>query len=129
RTKQGYGTVPHPCESSGLGQVLVGKVPVDHVLQEGGQEIRTTVLEVQIIGVLPDIADQQGSGALGQRSLRIWRLDDLQLAAFRHQPYPAATELAHAASHEFLLEGVVAAEIGIDAGCNVTAGSAAAIGA
>ena len=47
-----------------LCQVLRGEIPIDEVVEERLDEIRPTVLEVEVVGMLPHIAGQQGGLAL-----------------------------------------------------------------
>src|SRR5690606_19447449 len=94
--------------------VLVREVPVRQVIQEGTQEVRTTVLVIQVVSVFPHVAYQYRLGTCGQRSLGVRSLDHFQFAAIQHQPYPAAAELAHASVYKFFFEVFVAAEVSVD---------------
>src|SRR6185437_8082674 len=95
-------------------EIALRVIPIHQVFKERLDEVGTFVLEVEIVGVLPDVDGQERDLALGQRVPGIRRFDDLELVLVEHQPCPAAAELCVAGLLEFLCELVVAAEIGID---------------
>src|SRR6266851_7044211 len=80
--------------SARLRQVLCGEIPIDEVVEKRLHEIGPAVLEVEIVGVLPDVAGEERGLALGQRVDRVRRAADRQLAAAGDEPGPAAAELA-----------------------------------
>ena len=55
----------------GFGQVFVGDVLVDQLVQEGRDVIWTAVLKVQIMGVLPLIHGQDSGLAFGYRQFGV----------------------------------------------------------
>src|SRR5579883_1779077 len=85
------------------------------MVEEGLDEIGPAVLEVEIIGMLPDIAGQERRLALRERVDRGRRLRDLERAALEDEPSPAAAELRRGGLLELLLEFVEAAEGLLDA--------------
>ena len=65
---------------------------------------------------------------MGDRGVGVEGLDDLQVAAFDHQPGPAAAELADTGCLELFLELIQAAPSGVDLVGQIAAGLAAAAG-
>src|SRR6185295_7866680 len=109
-----------------LGGLLPGRLvkpghfrPVDH-LPKRLQVIRPLVLILQIVSVLPHIHTQHGLAfttghrLAHDRVVLVGRGDNFQLAVVDHQPGPAAAETAHAGGFKLLLEGLQAAEGGIE---------------
>src|SRR5215469_17108999 len=84
------------------------------MIEEGLHEIGPAVLVIEVVGVLPYIAGQQGGLSFGQRVDGIWRGCDLELAAFGDEPAPTAAELAHSGRLELLLELVETTTVPID---------------
>ena len=97
-----------------LGEVLGDEVPVDEMVEKGLNKIRPAVLEVEVVGVLPDIAGQERGLPLGERGHGVRGASDLQLPAIGDEPGPAATELSDRRRLEIVLELGEPAEIAID---------------
>src|SRR5712691_4808236 len=97
-----------------LCQVLCGEVPIDEVVEKRLDEIRAAVLEVEIVGVLPDVAGEERGLAFGERVDRVGGPGDRELAAAGDQPGPAAAELADRRRLEIVLELGEAAKIAVD---------------
>src|SRR5579883_2311845 len=95
------------------------------MVEESLDEIGPAVLEVEIIGMLPDIAGQERRLALRERIDRVRRLGDLERAAIEDEPGPAAAELRRGGLLELLLEFVDAAEGLLDALCDIARGLSA----
>ena len=71
------------------GVAALDDLPVDD-LPEGGEMGGTTVLVVQIVGVLPDIEGEERGETFCDRVGRSWLLgDDQGSICFCGQPYPA----------------------------------------
>src|ERR1017187_635825 len=84
-------------------------LPVDYV-PPGRQVVRTAVLILQIVGVLPHVAAEHGVLAFHDRTVLVRGRSDLDTGRRLQQPSPAGTEAAHAGGVEFFLEGFEAAE-------------------
>src|SRR6185312_5148744 len=95
-------------------ELLGGELVVGELGQEVVGEVRTPVAEVDVIGVLPHVQDEERltlSG--GERQSGVGGLRDLQAPVLaEHQPGPAGAELAGRGGLEGLLEFVDAAEVG-----------------
>src|SRR5712671_2062501 len=65
---------------SDLREQLVDILPVDEMIDERLQIIRTAVAIVDVVGVLPDVAAENRDGAVHQRVFAIRRLGDFELA-------------------------------------------------
>src|SRR5215468_12171423 len=97
-----------------LAEHLVDVVPVDEILDERLDIVRTAVAVVDVVGVLPDVAAEDRGGAVHQRALAVRRLGDFELAALDREPAPARAELADAGGDEVGLELLEAAEVLVD---------------
>src|SRR5690348_18491397 len=84
------------------------------MIDKGLDEVRPTVLVIEIVGVFPNIAGQQSRLAFSQRVDRIWGRADLELTALSDEPAPAAAELADRSRLELLLELIETAAIAVD---------------
>ena len=94
-------------------------MPVDD-LPPGFQIIGALILITQIIGMLPNVAGENGrafhGGNIHQRIILIGRAGDRQFAILTDdQPGPARTELLEAGILELCLEIIETAEYGVDA--------------
>src|ERR1700760_1815793 len=98
-------------KSDRLAVHLVDIFPVDQVLDERLQIVRTTVAIVDVVGMLPDVAAEDRERAVHQRILTVRGLGDFELAALARQPAPAGAELADAGGGEIGLELLEAAEV------------------
>ena len=94
--------------------VLRRETPVGELFDEDFQEVRAAVLEVEIIGVLPHIADEQRCFAIRQRRFSVRRFDDFQLALIGNQPDPSRAKLTDAGGDKLFLEFIKAAEGFVD---------------
>ena len=97
-----------------LGKILGGEVPIQQLRQHGLQVAGPLVLIVEVIGVLPDIDGEQAIDALGHRAFGVRRAHDRKLAAGRHQPGPARSELRLAGLGERLAQFRHRAEVAFD---------------
>jgi len=102
------------------------EVPIYQVVEEGLDEIRTTVLEVEIIGVFPHVAGEKRGLALGQRINSVRGRSDLELSPIGDEPRPATAELTYRRRFELLFEFFEAAAITVDRLRNLSARGAAA---
>ena len=96
------------------GVVRCHRIPVDHV-PESGDVVRTTVLIVQVVGMLPHVQTQDwrvafhvgtvliGCGVNGQRAV-----------SFHHEPCPTGTEARSRSGREGSLELVKRAKRRVD---------------
>src|ERR1700680_4651448 len=108
------GPSDHPgmtAPASDLREQLVDIFPVDQVIAERLQVIRTAVAIVDVVRVLPDVAAEDRGGAMHQRAFAVRGLGDFELATLDLQPAPAGAELADAGGGEIGLEFLQAAEI------------------
>src|SRR5579872_2613425 len=96
-------------------QILPYELPIHEMVEEGLDEIRPAVLEVEIIGMFPDIDRQERGLPRCHRIDRIRRLGDLERGPFLDKPGPAAAELGHRRLLEAVRELVEAAEGLVDA--------------
>lgn len=67
--------------------------PIDEIGRERIDVLRSEIAIVDIVGVLPHVAGQQRSVALGQQRVGIPGLGHGKLIAIEHRPGPAAAEL------------------------------------
>src|SRR5690606_26001298 len=111
----------------GFGEIFVGEIPVDEMIEEGRDIVRTAVLIVEIVRMLPNVHGEERGRAVGERAGRVRGLGDLQLAAVEDEPGPAAAELRRAGILELLNELVERAEVGVDLVGNRAGRLAAAI--
>ena len=102
------------CRRLGAREILCGEFPVEQFVDYRCDVIRTLILIIEIIGMLPDVDRQQRSEALGQRQFGVGCLDDLERMPVGDEPSPTAAELLYGRVGELLLECVVAAERSID---------------
>src|SRR5580658_8394370 len=89
-------------------------VPVDEILEERLEVIGTPVAIVDVVGVLPHVAAENGRGAVHQRILAVRRLRDGELAVLDREPAPAGAELGDAGLDEIFLELGDRADVGGD---------------
>ena len=99
---------------SGGSQIGGHKVPVHQLLEEGGDVVRTAILVVEIVSVLPHVHGEQGLLTVGQGQIGVAGFGHLEGAIVEHQPGPAAAELGGTCSLELLNKSFEAAEIGSD---------------
>src|SRR5688500_13766615 len=86
-------------------QGLIHLRPIHHVPPRS-DVIGTTVLVLQVVGVLPDVASENRVLPFHQRIVLIRRAGDRQLAAVVDQPHPPAAEPAGSGFAPLLLERV-----------------------
>src|SRR6266436_3815892 len=96
---------------SGFREQLVDILPVHQVIDPRLQIIRTAIVIIDVVGVLPDVDAEDRGGAMDQRVLAIGRLGNLELAVLHRQPRPARTELADAGGGKIGLEFLEPAEV------------------
>src|SRR5471030_2860862 len=95
---------------------LFDMVPVDQVVEERLDIVGTTVAVVDVIGMFPHIAAENGRAAMHQRVLAVRSLGDGKLAALDLDPGPARAELADASRREVGFHLLDTAEILVDRG-------------
>src|SRR5690606_11500037 len=100
--------------------VALGGVPVDNV-PEGRDVVRTTVLVVQVVRMLPDIEADDGfafetrDGLAHQRAVLVGRGSDGELLVTGDdEPRPAGAEAGRGSLGKLLLEGVERSEGRVD---------------
>mmetsp|Transcript_17401 Transcript_17401/g.42228 ORF Transcript_17401/g.42228 Transcript_17401/m.42228 type:complete len:289 (+) Transcript_17401:119-985(+) len=116
------------CLLLGLGEVLVDKVPVDKLVEEGGHVGGAHVLVVDIVGVLPHVHGQDRRLAVSQGVARADGLVDRELGAIPAEPRPAGAERGVASDVKLLLELVIRPKVLVNLGRDVAGGRAAAVG-
>ena len=79
-------------------------LPVHQLLEEVGEVGRALVAEVDVVGMLPDVAAEERGLAEAERVHPVLGLRHLQRPAVLDQPRPARAELAGAGGGELLLE-------------------------
>ena len=122
-------SVARVCAGYASGEVRFGEVPVDQLVEEGLDELRAQVAVVDVVGVLPHVDRQQRLVGGGQRRAGGAGVDDVDAAVgLLHQPGPARAEVADRRLDEGLLEGGVAAPLGLDRRGQRALGLAAAAG-
>src|SRR5437764_5784622 len=110
-----------------LCQVLPDKIPVHEMVEKGLDEIGPPVLVIEIVGVLPDIAGQEGRLPERDRVDPVQGVRDLEFTLVGDEPGPAAAELIDRGLLELLLELVHVAEIALEGLREVACWRAAAI--
>src|SRR2546427_573608 len=111
------------------GEVLLGKLPVHQLAEEGLDELGTQVAVVDVVGVFPDVHGQQGLVFRGQGRASGAGVDDVhRTVGLLDQPGPARAEVAHGRLHEGFLEGGVAAPLLVDGVSQCAGGLAATVG-
>src|SRR5215469_2314032 len=99
---------------SALGEVVVGKFPVDQV-PECFDVAWTRVAIVDVVRVFPHIAGQDRFVSARQRGSRIMsRFNRKRPVRFSHQPGPAAAKVSSSRFGELLFEFVEAAKPGLN---------------
>src|SRR5215831_867322 len=89
-------------------------VPIDQVIDEGLEIVRSSVAVVYVVTVLPNIAAKDRPRAVDQRALAIGGFHDFDLADADGEPAPAGTELSDAGLDEILLHFRDRSEVGDD---------------
>jgi len=64
-------------------------VPIDQVIQERLQVVRTAVAIIDVVGMFPYVAAENGLGAVDQRVLPVRRLHNDDLSILDRKPAPA----------------------------------------
>src|SRR5579884_2312483 len=95
---------------------LLDVLPVYQMVDEGLQVVRPAVAVIDVVGMFPHVAAENGRCAVHQRILAVGRLGDGELAVLDSDPAPARAELGHAGLHEILLHLGEAAKIAVDPG-------------
>src|SRR5208337_531671 len=98
------------------------------MVEEGLEIVRATVAVVNVIGMLPNVGDEQRLRAEDKRVLGVGRLAHGELAVLDLKPDPARSELPQALGLEFFLELVDRAERGDYRLLDLARNRAAAIG-
>src|SRR5689334_14688322 len=97
-----------------LSEFLRHGIPIDHVPPRG-HVVRTLVLVLQVVRVLPDVESEQRLLTFHQRIVLIRRARDRELAvALVDQPRPARPESTRRRGGELLLELREVAEGALD---------------
>src|SRR4051794_24618397 len=97
-------------------EALAHCIPVDGI-PPGGDVIRSPVLILQIVGMLPHVEPQERSTALHDRGVLVRGTGDLKLATVGDKPCPTAAEARGCCLGELLFEGSKAAEGRVDRIC------------
>src|SRR5205814_10715806 len=84
------------------------------MVKKGLDEIGPPILVIEIVGVLPDIAGQEGRLPERDRVDAIQGVRDLELTLVGDEPGPAAAELIDRGLLELLLDLVHVAEIALE---------------
>src|SRR6185503_6960586 len=95
-------------------------LPVHQVIKKSLEIVGPTIAIVDVIGVLPHIAAENGGAAMYQRVLAVRRFHDGKLAVFHRDPAPAGAELSDAGLREVRLHFFDAAEIAVDLGLELS---------
>src|ERR1043166_3227499 len=83
--------------------------PIDHIPPRR-DVVRSPVLILEVVGVLPHVEAQQGSLALHERTVLVRRAEHVEPVARQGEPRPAAPEPRAPSGGQLLLEGRDAAE-------------------
>src|SRR3981081_3134857 len=97
------------------------------MIEERLHEIWASVLVIEVIGMLPDVAGQQRGLAERERVDAVQGVGDLELPFFDHQPGPAAAELFDRRVLEIPPEFIAPPEIAFDRLCEIALRRAAAL--
>src|ERR1700748_866909 len=110
----GVGTSRRPCRRFKLRVILRHLGPVYDV-PPGFDVVRTSILIIEVVGVLPNVHAEDRFGAVHQRTVLVRRRDDFQFAVLTlDQPGPATAESTSAGGGEFLLKPAKAAKCRLD---------------
>mmetsp|Transcript_29202 Transcript_29202/g.73464 ORF Transcript_29202/g.73464 Transcript_29202/m.73464 type:complete len:220 (+) Transcript_29202:47-706(+) len=110
-----------------LGQVLVGELPVDE-LPPGIDVRRTSILVIDVVGMLPHVNGEDRSLTRGQRVASIMGAYHLELTVgVLDEPCPARAKVSGSSSGELLLEGIKAAKVTNDGFSDRTSGFSSAL--
>lgn len=94
-------------------------IPVDYI-PESGDVVRTFVLVVQVVSVLPYIQTQNRSQTFEERAVLVRCASDGQFTIFtNYEPSPAGTEASCSCFSEIFFEFVIAAQFAIDSCCDI----------
>src|SRR5580704_6753544 len=102
----------------GGGEALVDLIPVDGV-PPGGEVVRSPVVVLEVVSVLPDVVAEDGVAALRDGVVLVGGGDDGELAGFEDEPAPAGAELLGGSLVEELFEAFKVAEVGLDLGRDI----------
>src|SRR5215210_3980069 len=91
-------------------------LPIHQIVEPGLEIFRPEIPVVDVIGMLPDVAAEQGPAAMRQRVLAVRSLGDRKLAVLQREPAPARAELGLARLDEVGTELVESAKILVDHG-------------
>src|ERR671912_623146 len=111
-----------------LREVRGGELPVDQVLEPGLDVCRPGVLEVEVVGVLPDVEREQRGLAVLEREVGVLGLEDLEAVVALREPGPTRAEQGLGLVGEGLLEVVDRPERLLERRADVAVGIAAAAG-
>src|SRR5690348_12794775 len=116
-------------ERLGRLELLSGELVIGQLGQEVVGEVRAAVAEIDVVGVLPNVEDEERLAfSRGERQAGIGGLGDLETPILtQHQPGPSGAELADRGGLERFLEFLDAAEVGGELLLEI-AGNAAARG-
>jgi len=79
-------------------------VPINQVIEEHFEVVRPSVAIIDIVGMFPYVAAQDGLGAMDQRVLSVRLLHNDDLAILDREPAPARAELGDASLGQVLFE-------------------------
>src|SRR5258707_6316134 len=107
-------------EGCTLLESLIDFVPI-HNVPPSRQIIRTPVLIIQIVGVLPDIISHNGMMSIHDGIVLISGGSDFQFSGLAaYEPYPSAAKALHACVVELLLKFLKAAQCLFDLVANAS---------
>src|SRR5260221_8598343 len=95
-------------------QVATGEIPVDQMLDDRVGVVGTTILVVEIVGMLPHVDREQRGLPIDKRCVGVCGPGHLECIAVEHQPGPAAAKLPDGSGAELLGEAGVATEVTVD---------------
>lgn len=79
------GVIPETC-SIRLKQIGIGKVPIGQMIEKRGDKLCSPILVIEVIGMLPKIADQKRRRTVEHWKVCIVRRADFQRSTSQGQP-------------------------------------------
>src|ERR1035441_1137195 len=89
-------------------------VPIDQVIEERLEVVRPSVAIIDVVGMFPYVAAEDGFGAVDQRVLPVRRLHNDDLAILDREPAPARAELGDASLGQVLFDLCERTDVGGD---------------
>jgi hypothetical protein len=91
-------------------QILNREFPIDEMIEERLHEVRPAVLEIEIVGVLPDVTANEGCLSQRNRVDGVRGFYDRELSMIEDKPHPPAAELLRGRFAKLRTKLFVAAE-------------------